>query len=177
MQIITRLKFISCVALAVASLLGCQPTEKREKPSDIPNPSAGKSLTTEQTEYFHLRPEVESNFMYSHAVRTGNDIMISGAVSIDDKGVLVAKGDLLQQMKNVYADLDKILKHYGCTFENVVVENIFTTDMPGFVKHAAYRKNIYGTKYPSGSWLEVKGLALPGLLIEIELRAHKPSTL
>jgi enamine deaminase RidA (YjgF/YER057c/UK114 family) len=26
---------------------------------------------------------------------------------------------------------------------------------------------------PPGAWLEVKGLALPGFMIEIELEAHK----
>jgi 2-iminobutanoate/2-iminopropanoate deaminase len=28
-------------------------------------------------------------------------------------------------MKNCYSDLEKVLKHYGCTFDDVVVENIF----------------------------------------------------
>ncbi|MCH2465462.1 MAG: RidA family protein, partial [Gemmatimonadetes bacterium] len=27
--------------------------------------------------------------------------------------------------------------------------------------------------FPTGSWLEVKGLALPELMIEIELEAHR----
>jgi enamine deaminase RidA (YjgF/YER057c/UK114 family) len=40
-------------------------------------------------------------------VRIGDDLKISGAVSMDDKGELVAKGDLEQQMKNCYADLEK----------------------------------------------------------------------
>ncbi len=31
-------------------------------------------------------------------------------------------------MKNAYADLDKVLKHHGCTFDDVVVEDVFTTD-------------------------------------------------
>lgn len=42
-------------------------------------------------------------------------------VSMDDQGNPTAKGDFLQQMKNCYADPDKILKHYGCTFDDVVV--------------------------------------------------------
>jgi 2-iminobutanoate/2-iminopropanoate deaminase len=71
---------------------------------------------------------------YAHAVRVGDDIKISGAVSMDDKGDPTAVGDLEQQMKNAYSDLDKVLKH---------------------------------------SWLEVKGLALPEFMIEIELEAHK----
>jgi enamine deaminase RidA (YjgF/YER057c/UK114 family) len=124
-------------------------------------------------DYFHLRPDVEKAYGYTHAVRIGDDIKVSGAVSMDDEGNPTAAGDLEQQMKNVYADLRRVLEHYGCTFDDVVVENVFTTDMAGFLGAAAYRGTIYPTQFPTGSWLEVKGLALPELLIEIELEAHK----
>lgn len=130
-------------------------------------------MTTETPEYFLLRPEVEKAYGYSHAVKIGNSIKISGAVSMDDAGNPTAVGDLEQQMKNCYADLEKVLKHYGCTFDDVVVENVFTTDMALFLEHAAYRSEIYTKQFPTGSWLGVKELALPELMIEIELEAHK----
>ncbi len=124
-------------------------------------------------EYFHLRPEVEKAYGYTHAVRVGDDIKISGAVSMDDEGNPTAVDDLAQQMKNAYADLDKVLKHYGCTFDDVIVENVFTTDMAKFLEVSAYRQSIYTKQFPTGSWLEVKGLALPEFMIEIELEAHR----
>lgn len=127
----------------------------------------------EVPEYFSLRPETEKAYGYTHAVKIGNDIKISGAVSMDDAGAPTATGDFLQQMKNCYADLDKILKHYDCTFDDVVVENIFTTNMPLFLENAAYRNEIYTKQFPTGSWLGVKELALPEFLIEIELEVHK----
>ena len=123
-------------------------------------------------EYFLLRPEVEKAFGYSHAVKLGNSIKISGAVSMDDEGNPTAIGDLDHKMRNCYADLEKILNHYGCTFDDVVVENIFTTDMALFLEKAAYRKEIYTKQFPTGSWLGVKELALPELMIEIELEVH-----
>ena len=124
-------------------------------------------------EYFNLRPEIEKAYGYTHAVRIGDDIKISGAVSMDDEGNPTAVGDLEQQMKNCYADLAKVLAHYGCTFDDVIVENVFTTDMPKFLEAAAYRGTIYPTQFPTGSWLEVKRLALPELMIEIEMEAHR----
>ncbi len=130
-------------------------------------------IESEKPEYFLLRPEVEKAYGYSHAVKIGNDIKISGAVSMDDEGNPTAIGDLGQQMKNCYADLEKILKHYGCTFDDVVVENIFTTNMPLFLKNAAYRNEIYTKQFPTGSWLGVKELAIPEFMIEIELEVHK----
>ncbi|WP_191857998.1 RidA family protein [Hanstruepera ponticola] len=127
----------------------------------------------EKPEYFSLRPEVEKAYGYSHAVKIGNAIKVSGAVSMDNEGNPTAIGDLGQQMKNCYADLEKILKHYGCTFDDVVVENIFTTNMPLFLENAAYRSEIYKNHFPTGSWLGVKELAIPEFMIEIELEVHK----
>ena len=125
-------------------------------------------------EYFQLRPEVEKAYGYTHAVRIGADIRISGAVSMDADGTPTAVGDLAQQMKNVYADLHAILTHYGCTFDDVIVEDVFTTNMAMFLEVASYRHTIYTGHFPTGTWLEVKGLALPEFMIEIELQAHKP---
>lgn len=127
----------------------------------------------EAPEYFYLRPEVEKAYGYTHAVRIGNDIKVSGAVSMDGQGNPTAVGDLEQQMKNAYADLAQVLAHYGCTFDDVIVENVFTTNMAKFLEVAAYRSTIYTRQFPTGSWLEVKGLALPEFLIEIELEAHR----
>jgi enamine deaminase RidA (YjgF/YER057c/UK114 family) len=130
-------------------------------------------MKNDKPEYFNLKPEVEKAYGYSHAVRIGNSIKVSGAVSMDDEGGPTAVGDFLQQMKNCYSDLEKVLAHYGCTFDDVVVENVFTTDMAAFLEHAEYRNSIYTQQFPTGSWLEVKGLALPEFLIEIELEVHK----
>lgn len=127
-----------------------------------------------EPEWFELRPEVERAYGYTHAVRLGDDLKVSGAVSMDDAGNPTAVGDLEQQMKNAYADLEQVLAHYGCTFDDVVVENVFTTDMARFLEVAGYRATIYGERFPTGSWLEVKGLALPEFEIEIELEAKVP---
>ncbi|MBL8006869.1 MAG: RidA family protein [Ignavibacteria bacterium] len=135
--------------------------------------SLNVSAQSETPEYFNLRPDAEKSYGYSHAVRIGDDLLISGAVSMDDAGNPVAEGDLEQQMKNCYGDLEKVLKNYGFTFDDVVVENIYTTNMAEFIKQSGFRNSIYRKNFPTGTWLEVKGLALPGFMIEIELEAHK----
>ncbi|MEZ5980238.1 MAG: Rid family hydrolase [Planctomycetota bacterium] len=126
----------------------------------------------DRPEWFKLRPAVEDAYGYTHAVRIGNRLSVSGAVSMDDAGNPTAVGDLEQQMKNCYADIEKVLAHYGCTFEDVVVENIFTTDMAGLLATSGYRAEVYDDHFPTGTWVEVKGLALPQFMIEIEVEAH-----
>jgi 2-iminobutanoate/2-iminopropanoate deaminase len=169
---ITRTRPSAWLSLCIVITLGmtaCNAPETTQTTADTP----AVAEETETVEYYSLRAETEKAYGYTHAVKIGNDIKISGAVSMDDAGVPTAVGDLLQQMKNCYADLDKILKHYGCTFDDVVVENVFTTNMPEFLKQSGYRNSIYTKQFPTGSWLGVKELALPEFLIEIELEVHK----
>ena len=163
--ILNRIKFLTPLFVFALIVQSCNEAPKEAEKVQI--------VEVEKPEYFLLRPETEKAYGYSHAVKIGNDIKISGAVSMDDAGNPTAIGDFEQQKKNCYSDLDKILKHYGCTFDDVVVENVFTTNMSLFLEHAAYRNTIYTKQFPTGSWLGVKELALPEFMIEIELEVHK----
>jgi 2-iminobutanoate/2-iminopropanoate deaminase len=160
--------FSSVIILFLASLLfvGCNN-------GGTPKTAATKPVATEAVKYFNLRPKLEKEYGYTHAVRIGDDLKISGAVSMNDSGMIVAPGNMEQQMKNCYADLQKILQHYGYTVDDVVAENIYTTNMAEFIKVSGFRNSIYKKQFPTGTWLEVKGLAVEGQLIEIDMEAHK----
>ena len=55
---------------------------------------------------------------------------------MSDSGTIIAAGKMEQQMKNCYSYLQKILQHYGYTYDNdnVVPENIYRTSMADFFK-------------------------------------------
>jgi 2-iminobutanoate/2-iminopropanoate deaminase len=133
----------------------------------------GGTTASEAPEYFNLRPKLEKEYGYTHAVKIGDDLKISGAVSMTDSGVIIGPGNMELQMKNCYSDLENILKHYGYTYDDVVAENIYTTSMDDFMKVSGFRNSIYKKQFPTGTWLEVKGLALKDQLIEIDMEAHK----
>ena len=78
---------------------GCDQRQKQEADKKIENEVPAE---TDKPEYFLLRPEVEKAYGYSHAVKIGSSIIISGAVSMDDKGNPTAIGDIEQQMTNCY---------------------------------------------------------------------------
>lgn len=137
--------------------------------------AAANELKSDQAEiprYFNLRPKLEKEYGYSHAVMIGRHLKISGAVSMTDAGIIIGPGNMGIQVKNCYSDLAKILKHYGCTYDDVVAENIYTTNMTDFMKVSGFRNSIYQKQFPTGTWLEVKGLALPGQVIEIDMEAY-----
>ena len=160
---------ILALTLSMGALAGCQQStpieEKVVEEIEVP---------AEKAEYFLLRPDVEKAYGYSHAVKIGREVKVSGAVSMDDEGNPTAVGDMEQQMKNCYSDLEKVLAHFGCTFDDVVVENVFTTNMPQFLEFSVYRNEIYKNHFPTGSWLGVRELALPEFMIEIELEVLIP---
>ncbi len=163
-QFLHRLTFLSALLILIAATQGCKETNVEVKETIVKD---------ETHEYFLLRPELEKAYGYSHAVKIGDDLKISGAVSMDNEGNLLGTGSMEEQMKNCYSDLEKVLNHYGYTFDDVVVENVFTTDMAEFINIAGYRTSIYKTHFPTGTWLQVSGLALPGQMIEIDMEAHK----
>ena len=162
----------SFIAASLCSLFVFTACNTAEQPN-VKTEKENKPASTETPEYFNLRPKLEKEYGYTHAVRIGDDLKISGAVSMNDSGMIVAPGNMEQQMRNCYADLEKILLHYGYTVDDVVAENIYTTNMAEFIKVSGFRNSIYKKQFPTGTWLEVKGLAVEGQLIEIDMEAHK----
>lgn len=161
--------FASSLLIGLSMLSGCKNVDTSKATAD----KEVKATQSDIPEYFNLRPKLEKDYGYSHAVKIGDDLKISGAVSMDDSGIIVAPGNMEQQMKNCYSDLEKILQHYGYTYDDVVAENIYTTNMDEFIKVSGFRNSIYKKQFPTGTWLEVKGLAIKGQLIEIDMEAHK----
>ena len=163
-QIVIALSFLTSVIL-----FSCNDASK-ENNVEAKNDSSAKSSLPE---YFNLRPVLEKQYGYTHAVKIGDDLKVSGAVSMTDSGVVIGPGNMELQMKNCYGDLQKILQHYGYTFDDVYAENIYTTNMAEFERVSGFRNTIYKKQFPTGTWLEVKGLALVNQLIEIDMEAHK----
>jgi len=161
--------FASGLIIGLSILGGCTNADTSRTMAD----KEPATIPSDTPVYFNLRPKLEKEYGYTHAVKIGNDLKISGAVSMNDSGLIVAPGNMEQQMKNCYSDLEKILTHYGYTYDDVVAENIYTTSMTDFLKVAGYRNSIYKKQFPTGTWLEVKGLAVSGQLIEIDMEAHK----
>ena len=69
--------------------------------------------------------------------------------------------------------MEKILLHNGNTCNDVVAENIYTANMAEFIKVSGFRNAIYKKQFPTGTWLEVKGQAMEGQSIQINIEAHK----
>lgn len=128
----------------------------------------------------------EDQYGYAQAVKVGDTIYISGQLSHDDQGNIVAPAELDSmgrivnhsnmetQMRQAYTNAKKILHEFGATLENVVEEVLYVTDMEtAFAVAGSVRKEAYESDKPTvaSTILVTPRLALPTQLIEIKLIA------
>jgi 2-iminobutanoate/2-iminopropanoate deaminase len=111
----------------------------------------------------------EKEYGYAQSVKVGDTIYLSGQVSHDDRGNIVGLGDMEAQMRQAYANIQKILLQYGATMENIVDEILFVTDMKtAFAAAVKCRQDIFsGTPVVASTIVQIQRLAFPELMIEI----------
>jgi 2-iminobutanoate/2-iminopropanoate deaminase len=111
----------------------------------------------------------EKEYGYAQAVKVEDTIYLSGQVSHDDRGNIVGRGDMEAQMRQAYANIQKVLAQYGATIENIVDEILFVTDMnAAFAVAVKCRQDIFsGTPVVASTIVQIQRLAFPELMIEI----------
>jgi 2-iminobutanoate/2-iminopropanoate deaminase len=123
---------------------------------------------------FHLNG-YEKDFGFSQAVLVDKTLYVSGSVAADQNGRLVAPGDMAEQMRAAYTNIQHTLAANGADFDKVVKETIFTTDMDALLKASDVRFEYYDKeRLPATSWVQVQRLVDPGFLVQIEVVAELP---
>lgn len=102
---------------------------------------------------------------YVQVVKVDNVLYISGAVARD----VTPEG-----ITRVYQALERSLKSFGAGFQNVVKENLYTTDMEAMKTHNTARKVFYKGDFPAATWIGVSRLFMADAKLEVELVAHLP---
>lgn len=108
----------------------------------------------------HLNKEMEDEIGYTQAIKVGDKIYVSGTVGW---------GTWDKTLEIAYEELKNTLKACNANFSDVVKENIYTMSLDSLKKYSPIRSKYYGNDYPTGSWIEVKRLYNPDILVEIEL--------
>lgn len=112
---------------------------------------------------------------YSHAVRVEMGdaalIFLSSQGSVDKEGNLIGEGDLRRQTEGVFENVRAILEANGATLRDVVKTTIYLTDMSRRAEMAEVRGRYFPEPAPPATAVEVLGLALPGMLIQMEVVA------
>jgi 2-iminobutanoate/2-iminopropanoate deaminase len=116
----------------------------------------------------------QDNFGYSQAWRVDapqSVVFVAGQVSLSADGQLVGEGDFEVQCRQVFRNLQTVLDQAGATFDDVVKFNVYLVDVTNLPIYREVKAEFVKGKQPGSTSVEVKSLAVPGLMIEVEATA------
>ncbi|MBD1868821.1 RidA family protein [Oculatella sp. FACHB-28] len=106
---------------------------------------------------------------YSHAVRAGDFLFVTGQLSEDPESGEIILGPIAEQAKRVMENLKLVLDHAGASFDTVVMARLFLTDFRDYaVVNEVFASYFDASRRPSRTTVGVMGLAGQGN-VEIDL--------
>ncbi len=107
---------------------------------------------------------------YSHAVRSGDFLFVTGQLGVDPKTGTLVQGGAAEQTRQIMQNLQTVVRGAGTSLERAVMVRIylvnFSADYP--VMNAVYASYFKSGRFPARTTVGVTNLAL-GSLVEIDL--------
>jgi 2-iminobutanoate/2-iminopropanoate deaminase len=95
---------------------------------------------------------------YSHAIRAGELLFVSGQVPIDPATGNLIDGDITAQTRRVMDNLAAVLKAGGLSLQHVVRTTIFLADMSDFAAVNTVYGSFFSEPYPARATVQVSRL-------------------
>jgi enamine deaminase RidA (YjgF/YER057c/UK114 family) len=113
---------------------------------------------------------VGGHVLYSHVqeVRGGRMIFISGQLARDRDGNVVGRGDMRAQIRQVGENVRIALEAAAASLQDLVKTTTYVTDIEEFFRHVDVRMEYFGAALPTSTTVEVRRLAHPDFLVEVE---------
>ena len=100
-------------------------------------------------------------------------VLISGTASINNKGEIMYCGDVCQQTKRLWENVETLLAEAECTFDDVVQMIVYLRDIADY----AVVKALYDERFPDKPKVFVNApVCRSGWLVEMECMAVKAQT-
>lgn len=110
---------------------------------------------------------------YSPAAVAGGTVWVSGCISTDEDGAIVAD-DFEHQAGRVYDGMRRSLEAAGCSMDDVVSVTTYLTDRDDFDAFNVAFRAAFRSPYPSRATVLAQ-LIVPGLRIEATCVAVRPA--
>jgi 2-iminobutanoate/2-iminopropanoate deaminase len=110
---------------------------------------------------------------YSHAVRAGDFIYVSGQAAIDPKTNEFAIGTVAEETRRTLDNIRSILEAAGASLEDVVKCSVFLADVRSFAEMNAVYEEFFGKAKPARTTVQAVLPAI-GVKVEIDCVAYKP---
>ena len=107
---------------------------------------------------------------YSHAVRMGDALYVTGQLGVDPKTNALVPGGAAEQATQIMANLETVLRGAGTSIDKTLMARIFlvnfVADYP--IVNKIYASHFRQGHYPARTTVGVTNLAL-GAVVEIDL--------
>jgi 2-iminobutanoate/2-iminopropanoate deaminase len=114
----------------------------------------------------------QERFGFSHAWRVDGAesvVFLAGQGPVSPEGEVVGAGDFETQARLTFENLKTVLEQAGASFDAVAKVTVYLTDMGNLRDFARVRNEFIKTEQPPASTaIEVRSLALPGMMIEVD---------
>jgi len=104
---------------------------------------------------------------WSQCTRRGNMLFISGQIALDAAGELVGADDFEAQAIQALDNLKSMLEAGGASLEDLMMINVYVTDMDNRPIFARVRDGYFRANPPASTIVEIKRLCMDELLLEV----------
>ena len=111
---------------------------------------------------------------FTHVVRAGRIVFVSGCVATDGQGRVVGGNDVVAQARQVHENIKRCLTAAGATFADICKVTVFLRNINDREKVNTVRKEYFGAHRPASTLVEISRLVRDDYLIEIEATAVIP---
>ena len=119
----------------------------------------------------HLNPSALSpppGGIYSHVVKAGQMVYLSGQLARDAAGALVGAGDAAAQYRQVLANITVALESVGASLSDLVKTTTYVVGVENLTAVRAARQEHMVEPPPTSTMVVVAALASPGYLVEVD---------
>jgi 2-iminobutanoate/2-iminopropanoate deaminase len=104
---------------------------------------------------------------WSNAKLVGNQFFISGMTAHDGQGQVEGDGSTYDQAMRTFAKIRHLAEAAGAKMNDIVRLDIFVTDISQRKEVWRAREQFFSGDFPCSTLVEVRALAIPALLVEI----------
>ncbi len=109
--------------------------------------------------------------LWSNCLRVGQFVYIAGLTARDADGHMPAQGEYAQT-RVIFEKMKALVTAAGGAMGDIVKLTVFVTDITRNTEVWRARKEFFAGDFPACSLVEVRALAKPDTLVEIEGVAH-----
>ena len=114
-------------------------------------------------------PKPLGDYSQAWTVTGSKLVFLAGQVSVDMSGNLVGSGDIALQTRTVIENLKKVLGGTGASLRDVIKLNTYVTSITEYLERTRdIRREYFPQDFPASTLVEVKSLARPEFMVEIE---------